>query len=404
MSRFTVKAATAEGRVTTKEVEADSREEVELKLEKEGLFPIEVKPRSGEGLTYTLLSGRKKTIKRSEFLVFNKSLVALLNAGLPITECLDTLSHLLKNEAFKTAVNDAQREIEHGKTLSEAMSLNPDIFPSLYTASISSGERTGDLVPAVKDYVNYQKRIEAIRKKVVSSLTYPVSLTCFTTLIIVFLLIYVVPRFSKIYGDVGGDLPVASKMLMSLSTNFVTYLPFIIIALISLVVFVRFYLKSARGALMFDRVLLGFPQLGEVYRSYTVAKFARTLSMVLRSGVPLVTALEMSKGVLDNKLLERRLDEVVRKTREGQPLTKAMGEAEMFPEISLKMLGVGERSASLSAMLSDIADYHDEDVDHKARIITSLLEPTLMIVMGLIIGGIVLLIYLPIFYLVGADF
>jgi len=404
MSRFMVKAATADGRVTSTEVEADSREEVELRLEREGLFPIEVRPRGTASVFSSLLTRRGGRVKRSEFLVFNKGLVALLKAGLPVTECLDTLSHLVRNPAFRSAVNDAAGEIRNGRTFSEGLARHPEVFPALYTASIGSGERTGDLIPAITDYVVYQHRIEGLRKKVVSSLTYPAALTGFTSLIIIFLISYVVPRFAKIYGDMGGDMPLPSRMLMALSDFVVTFAPFIVLALASAAVLARLYLKSGPGRLMLDRVKLEFPQLGEIYRSYVVAKFARTLSMILRSGVHIIQALEMSRPVLGNLVMEERLERVITRAREGGSLTSAVSETGLMPEISLRMLGVGEKSASLPAMLSDIADYHDEDVDHKARIITSLIEPALMIVMGVFIGAIVLLIYLPIFYLVGANY
>ncbi|MBI5599571.1 MAG: type II secretion system F family protein [Deltaproteobacteria bacterium] len=401
MPRFRIKAATAQGRLIAREIEAATRQDVFGLLEKEGLYPIEVRARGGIGHLFTLPFSRPSGAvkKRGDFLVFNKGLVALLKAGIPVVECLDVLGAQALSPAFKEALGNVMREVRNGETLSGAMERHPEVFPPLYTASISAGERTGDVVPAINGYINYRQRIEVIRKKVVSALTYPVILTVASVAVVTFLMIYVVPSFSKMYISAGAKLPLASRLLIAVSGFLSGYFPFILVFIAGSAVFLRALLRSAGGERLLDGMKMTFPQFGEIYLSYTVAKFARTLSMVLKSGVHLVHALEMSKGVLNNAVLEEKLDYVIRRAKEGQGLTQAIGEAGFMPPITLRMLGVGERSASLAEMLADIADFNDDEVDHKVGIITDMIEPALMIVMGLIIGTIVVLLYLPIFQL-----
>ncbi|MBI5560690.1 MAG: type II secretion system F family protein [Deltaproteobacteria bacterium] len=401
MTKFKVKAATEEGRVISREVEARSREELSVMLEKEGLLPIKVK-KEGRPFSKAFFKGRKRSVKRGEFLIFNKGLAALLKAGLPVVECLETLKGQASNEYFEGILDGTANYIRNGESLSDAFAHHGEVFSSLYTASISAGERTGDLIPAISGYINYQQRIEAIRKKVVSSVTYPAILTAASLAVIAFLIVYVVPTFSKIYISTGATLPLASRILIAASSFMRRYILLFAGFFLGAGFAIRAYIKSEGGRYALDRAKLEFPQLGGIYLSYTAAKFSRTLSMVLKSGVHLVHALEMSRGVINNTLLEGRLDYVIKKAREGETITGAMAEAGFMPEITLRMLGVGERSASLPEMLADIASFHDEEVDHKVGIITDLIEPALMIIMGLIIGAIVVLLYLPIFQL-GAN-
>ena len=396
MSVFRVKAATAEGRIRSTEVEAASKEEAELKLEKDGLFPIEVKA-TGAGVRLPFVGKKKGKVKKADFHIFNKGLVALLKAGLPVVECLETLGEQTANVVFKSAVADVVQEVKNGQPLSEALTVHSDIFPPLYTASISAGEKTGDLIPTIKSYIEYEHRIELVRKKVVSAAAYPAILMVFSGGIIIFLLSYVVPSLAKIYLDSGTELPAATKALIAMSGFIVGHYILIIVSIIVLVFILRFYLKTDSARRLIDRAKINFPQLGDIYRSYAVGKFSMTLGMVLRSGVHLVRALEMARGVLDNSILEARLDEVIKKAKEGGTVAGAMGEAGLMPEVTLRMFSVGEKSASLTDMLTDIADFHDEDVEHKVGIITSLIEPALMVIMGLVIGTIIILLYIPIF-------
>lgn len=397
MINFKVRAATQEGRVVSREVRASSRQDLGTQLEREGLYLIEARPK-GLGSYALRITGHKK-VKPGEFLTFNQGLVALLRAGMPVLECFDTLLHRSLNPHFSDAVVETVREIQGGQSISEAMKKRPDVFPPLYTASISAGERTGDLIPAINSYIEYLRRTEAIKKRVVSSVTYPAILVAVSILVLVFLVTYVVPTFAKMYLDSGAELPLSTRALIAVTmlvkNNFWTSL----LAVFALALGLRYFLRTETGRAYLDRVKLAFPRLGEIYREYAVAKFSRTLGMVLNSGIPIIPSLEMTRGVLNNIVLESKLDRVIMRAKEGESVTNAMAEVDLMPEVSLRMLAVGERSASLPAILKDIADFHDGEVDYRVQIITNLIEPALMIIMGLVIGTIVVLLYLPIFML-----
>lgn len=397
MINFKVRAATQEGRVVSREVLANSRQEVGTQLEKEGLYLIEARP---GGIGYaSLQTSRRRKIKAWEFLTFNQGLVALLKAGMPVTECFDALLQRSLNPHFSAAIEETVRGIQNGQSISEAMKARSDVFPPLYTASISAGERTGDLIPSIKGYIEYIKRIEAIRKKVVSAMIYPALLTAVSLLVLTFLITYVVPAFAGIYLDSGTELPLPTRVLIS-ATDFVKQNLLVMLLTVTALGFaLRYFLRTSAGRSYVDAVKLHFPRLGEIYWGYAVAKFSRTLGMVLASGVPIIQALEMTKGVLSNTILEGKMDRAIKRAREGETVTNAMTEVALMPDVTLRMLAVGERSASLPAILADIADFHDEEVDHRVKIMTSLIEPALMIMMGLFIGTIVVLLYLPIFML-----
>ena len=397
MAHFKVKAATPEGRIVVRSLDAASRHDLAEMLERDGLFLIEASG-GGTGLFSFLFKGRR-SVNPSEFLTFNQGFIALLKAGLPVTECLDGLVDGSMNADFVAAVDRTVAEVKSGKSLSEAMKFSPGVFPHIYVASIGAGELTGDLVPVLKSFIEYQRRSEEIRKQVVSAAIYPMVLTALACVVVLFLITYVVPSFAAIYKDMGQELPLPTRVLIHFTDlvgdNFVLSA---IVAATGVFSF-NYFISTAAGAAYLDRLKLEAPRFGAIYKEYAVSKFSRTLAMVLTSGMPLIQALEMSMEVLDNSVLEGKLRRIIGRAREGETVTSAMADEEFMPPVSLRMFSVGEQSASLQEMLTDIADFHDDEVSHKVKVLTDLLEPALMVIMGLIIGTIVVLIYLPIFML-----
>ncbi len=398
MRIFKVKAATNEGKVVFKDVEATSAEEVKRKLDREGLYPLEVSSSKAGLFKLTRLLSRS-SVKSGDFLVFNQGFISLLKAGVPVLESLETLLKRNFSEKINAALYDVIDKVKSGDSVSEAMGGHPEIFPELYVSTISAGEKTGDLVPALSSYVIYIKRMMAIRKKVVSAVTYPLILSALSIIVIGFLLFFVVPVFSKAFMGPGVEIPIPSRILLAISAFVRHYFALFVVLFILAAVAVRLYLSSDAGRRVFDSIKLRLPVFADIYKGYVVAKFSRTLSMVLGSGMSVIYALEMSRGVLNNAALEEKLDDVVKMAKEGASVTDALGKTGMFPPLSLSMFSVGERSANLPEVLGEIADFHDDDVEHKVGIITDLLEPVLMVVMGLLIGTIVVLLYLPIFQL-----
>ncbi len=395
MTVFRVKAGTPDGRVLSRELEAASEEDAGQRLEKEGLFPIDVRPRGGVRSLFSL-PGRPAAGFR-DFLVFNQGFITLLKAGVPVLDSLDVLRRGCKSQRLAAAIGDAAEEIKNGSSIAESMMKHSEQFPAIYTSTISAGEKTGDLVPSISGYVEYQKRIEALRKKIVSAAMYPLALSGVSAVVIVFLLSYVVPSFAKIYLDSGAALPLPTLALLGATGFLKRHFVFIAAALLAGGFALRAYFNGSAGRRVLDRLKLSTPQLGEIYRGYAAAKFSRTLGMILKSGIPLVQALSMSKGVLGNAVLFEKLDRVIKKASEGAAVTRAIAEEGLLPDVALSMFGVGEKTASLPAILDDVAEFLEQDVNHKVGLITGLVEPALMVIMGLVVGAVVILMYLPIF-------
>lgn len=399
MGIYKVKVSTPQGRVFHREVAAESEAHVSAVLAQEGLYPLKIACSEGFTRRFTSIFVRPRAVNTSDFLVFNQGLATLLKAGLPLTDCLETLVGISADLVLNGAIKEAVREVRSGKTLSEAMSTQAMVFPPLYTAAISAGESTGDLVPTIRSYTEYQQKVEAIRKKVTSSATYPAVLAGISLLVIIFLVTYVVPSFASIYLGTGAQLPLPTMVLIGITEFIKEFFYIIILFLAGGGVGFVYYLKGEKGRLFADKMKLTIPYLRDIYTDYAMSKFSRTLGMVLMSGVPLIKGLEMTRVVLRNSVLEAKLMTVIRKAREGRPVTQAIKEEGFMPAITLKMFGVGERSASLQSILGDIADYHDSGLDYKVGMMTDLIEPVLMVFMGIIIGTIVVLMYLPIFQL-----
>lgn len=396
MTLYRVKAATTAGKVVQKQVEAASRVELERMLENEGLFPIEVR----QNLLGSLLSARSAKVSASEFLVFNQGLASLLKSGLPVTDAFETLIRVSRNDYLADALADVTHEIRSGQSISDAMKkTHPELFPPLYTASISAGERTGDLIPSIRGYISYIKRTEAVRKKVVSASLYPIVLAVLTVIILGVLFLFAVPSFTRIYSESGAELPLATRMLLVATGALSQYLWVMAAAAVVTAVALKRYFQSERGRKVLDRMKLSLPKIGEIYFGYTTSKFTMTLAMVLNSGITLIEGLEMAMGVLDNTVLEDKLRDVIKDAREGGRVSDAMTRVGLMPELTLMMFGVGERSANLPEVLVDITDFYEQELDHKVGVLTNLIEPVLLIIMGLVVGTTVALLYLPMFML-----
>lgn len=379
-----------EGRVSSREVEARSPEEAKAVLREEGLVPMD----AGHALF-----SRGNGIARGELLLFNQGLHTLLKAGIQLIEAIETLRNNAHGRAFPEVLGRVAKDLRGGRPLSEALGAHPAVFPALYVSTIAAGERTGDLLPSIRGYMEFQKRSEAVRKKVVSAASYPLILAAASLAVVAFLMAYVVPSFAGVYADSGSELPLGTRLLLGASgavkRNFIYLVP----AAVAITLLLRSYARSGPGRDLLDRLKLTAPLVGGIYRGYAVSKFARTLGMLLRSGITLPEAMSMSKGVVANSLLEKRLSAAVKSVKEGGSAAAAIASAGFMPEITLRMFSVGERSASLQSICEDISEYHDQEVEHKVEILTNFIEPALMVIMGLVIGAIVVLMYLPIFQL-----
>jgi len=394
MSIYSCKIGSSDGKIVVKEFDAVNAGILRQSLEDQGYVVFELRKKPLQFLMEGGL-GRKK-IGNKDLLMFNQELLVLLKAGLPILQALDTIL-----ESGGGKLNDilsaVREDVKGGMAFSQAFEKYPRIFPHLYIASIQAGERTGDLPQTLRRYIAYLKRTEGFRGKIVAALFYPAILVTVAAAAVFVLLIYVVPTFSKIYSDSGAALPVPTQMLISFTTFLKTYLVFFIGAVAAGVTFFGRWSATETGRFTVDALKIKTPFLGGVLSRYAVSGFTRTLGTVLGSGIPIVEALRMSVGTLNNKVMERSMLAAVVRVEEGSKLSSALESMKLMPPLALRMLAVGENTGSLEEMLSDVSDYFEEEIERNLQVLTTAIEPAIMIAMGLVIGVIIIAMYLPIF-------
>ena len=394
MPVFTCKIGASDGKILIKELDAVNAGLLRQSLEEQGYVVFELKKKPFQFLLESGV-GRKK-IGNKELLLFNQELLVLLKAGLPIIQALDTI--LESGGGKLNEILAAIREdVKGGMDLSAAFEKYPRVFPHLYIASIRAGERTGDLPQTIRRYIAFLKRTEGFRGKIIAALFYPAILITVAVVAIALLLVYVVPTFSNIYADSGAALPLPTQMLINFTTFLRQYLLlFIGVAVAAGVVFKR-WRETESGRYTVDGLKVKVPLVGGITVRYALAGFTRTLATVLGSGIPIVEALRMSVGTLNNKVLERGLLMAVHRVEEGSRLSTALEGMKLMPPLALRMLTVGETTGSLEEMLSDISDYFEDEIERNLQVLTTAIEPAIMVVMGVVIGAIIVTMYLPIF-------
>ena len=394
MSIFTCKIGSSDGKIAVKEYDALNSGVLRQSLEDQGFVVFELRKKPLQFLMESGL-GRKK-IGNKDLLMFNQELLVLLKAGLPILQALDTI--LESGGGKLNEILSAIREdVKGGMAFSTAFEKYPRVFPRLYIASIQAGERTGDLPQTIKRYIAFLKRTEGFRGKIIASLFYPAILVTVAGIAVSVLLLYVVPTFSKIYADSGAELPAPTQMLISFTSFLQKYLLLFFGMAVAAVLAFRRWGETESGRFAVDGLKVRTPFAGAILTRYSVASFTRTLATVLGSGIPIVEALRMSVGTLNNKVLERGLLAAVVRVEEGSKLSSALESIKMMPPLALRMLSVGESTGSLEEMLADISDYFEEEIERNLQVLTTAIEPAIMIVMGVVIGAIIIAMYLPIF-------
>jgi len=398
MSTYRCKIGTSDGRVLEKEFEAESREALQESLEEQGFFVFKVRRGSlqwfSKGQGGGSLSGRR-------FLTLNQEMLVLIRSGLPILQVLDTLVDRMEAGKLYNTLQDIRTDVKGGNSLSESFGRFPKMFPQLYVASLQAGEQSGDLPITLARYIEYQKRVEAIKAKVRSATFYPALLAVAVTVVLGFLMLYVIPSFTQVYADANVQLPFLTRVVITVANGLVAGLPFWLPTLLVGLFLLRMFVRMERGALLLDRAKLRLPFFGALLREYALSTFCRTFATTLASGIPIVQSMQMARGTLNNRVLERGLSVAVNRIREGARISEALEQTGNFPIIALRMIGVGETSGSLVDMLTDVSEYYEDEVERRLDRLTTLVEPLMMMTMGLLIGGIVVAMYIPIFQLAG---
>ncbi len=399
MPLFTCKLGSADGRIFEKELEAANPEMLRQSLEDQGFFVFGVKKRAFQFLWDKGIA--RNRVGNKELITFNQELLVLLKAGLPIIQSLDTILERIDSGRLADILRDVREDIKGGRSLSEALQKFPRAFPQLYVASVMAGERTGDLPLTIKRFNLYLKKSEGMKKKLIGALVYPGILVTVATLAITVLLVYVVPTFSQVYADAGSQLPAPTQMLITF-TGFLRRFFFLFVALgFGAVALFRSWSATEKGRYVMDANKLKIPMVGEMWRKYSLTSFTRTLATVIGSGIPIVESLKMVVGTLNNATLEHKLLTAVTRVEEGTRLSVALDAEQFMPPLAIRMLGVGETIGSLEEMLVEISEYFEEELEERLGMLATAIEPAIMIVMGVVIGGIIITMYLPVFKIAG---
>jgi type IV pilus assembly protein PilC len=394
MPEFIAKVGTSDGTVMERTFTAASEDALRNDLQGKDYLVFKIRKKSG---VVDLLPGfgAGRTVRMKEFLLFNQELAALIKAGLPIIASLEILTERRKNQAFKRALMDVRDKVRGGAALSEAFQGQGEMFPAIYPATLASGERSGEIASVLLRYINYQKTILALKRKVTTALIYPAILFVLMIGLIAILIIWVVPKFTDFYKDFGADLPLLTRALIGVSA-FVTQKAVFVAALLALAaVLFRAWMRTPAGRLSLDRLVVRVPVIGGVFHRFAVSRFTRTLGTLIAGGIPVVTALEMSARAVGNLDFEQKLIDVERKVREGSSLWEALEATALFNDIAIEMTRVGESTGSLHDMLSNVSDFYDEEIETRIATIMVFIEPVMLVVMGSFVVLIMLAIYLP---------
>jgi len=377
---------------------ADSELRLRHELEEKGLFVLSLRPKGSiAGLPFRL--PRRSKVPTREFLVFNQELATLLKAGMPLVQSLDLLKSRVSTPIFRSVLDDVHERVRGGTALSDAFAAHGNLFPSIYTASLVAGERSGNLDSVLRRFVEYTKVIATVRRKTISALVYPAILVTLAMVLVSIIVLRVVPSFSDFYASFGANLPLVTRVIVAISDFVRGQFLLIVIAIVVTVLAFTAWLRQPGQKARFDRIVLGIPVVGEIAAKFATSQMARTLATLLNGGLPLVNALDIAARSVGNQYIARELDVVSARVREGVSFSSALEARRVFPEVAVKMAEVGESTGALQDMLNTVADFYDEEISTNMERFVTLIEPALLVIMGIVIAGLLLALYMPLFQL-----
>lgn len=380
---------------------ADDEARLRREFEEKGLYVLGMR-RSGQRALGTIslpALPRRRGVPTREFLVFNQELATLLKAGMPLVQSLDILRKRVGNPVFKSVLDDVYERVRAGSALSEAFEAHGAMFPGVYTASLLAGEKSGNLEQVLRRYVGYVKVVTSVRRKTVSALVYPAILLSLAIVVVTIIVVRVVPEFSNFYNSFGHELPLSTRFIVGLSNVVTTYFALIIGSILAVVLGGWWWTRRPDQKQRLDRQILRVPALGPIAQKFSTSQGARTLATLIGGGIPLVNALEVTSRSLSNQYMAGELARAAQEVREGRSLATAMQDRGAFPDVAIKMVEVGESTGALQEMLNSLADFYDEEIETNLGRFVTLVEPILLVIMGLVIASLLLALYLPLFNL-----
>ncbi len=380
-------------------MEAPSEAAIRIHLRQQNIIPTKIATK-GKEFKISLPGGKK--VKQRSIAIFTRQLATMIDAGLPLVQSLDILSSQQDHKVFKNIIREIREDVEGGSTFAGALKKHPSTFDDLYTNLVVAGEEGGILDNILNRLSNYIEKAEALKKKVKSAMIYPAVIVSVAIFVVIILMIFVIPVFETMFKSAGQSLPLPTLIVLTMSKIIKKYIVVIIPAAILFVFLFRKFYKTGAGKTLIDRLTLKVPVFGMLLKKVAVARFARTLGTLVSSGVPILDGLLIVSKTAGNRTIETAIMSARASIREGETIAEPLGRSGIFPPMVIQMISVGESTGALDSMLSKIADFYDDEVDVAVSNLTSLLEPFLMVFLGVVIGGVVIAMYLPIFQMASA--
>jgi type IV pilus assembly protein PilC len=390
---------TLKGVIKKGEMEAPSEAGIRTHLRQQNIVPTKIVAK-GKELQFSFSLGKK--VKDRSIAIFTRQLATMIDAGLPLVQSLEILAVQQENKSFKNIIRQIREDVEGGSTFAGALKKHPKVFSELYTNLVVAGEEGGILDNILNRLANYIEKAEALKKKVKSALVYPSTIVGVAVIVVMILMIFVIPVFESMFKSAGQTLPLPTLIVLAMSKFVKSYILFIIPAIGILIFLLRRYYKTENGRGVIDSLLLKAPVFGPLFQKIAVARFSRTLGTLVSSGVPILDGLSIVSRTSGNKTIETAILNARSSIKEGETIAEPLGRSGVFPPMVIQMISVGESTGALDSMLSKIADFYEEEVDVAVANLTSLLEPFLMMFLGVVIGGVVISMYLPIFQMASA--
>ena len=397
MPEFLVKVADERGRLLQQVENGYSEAEVRDRFVQQGFLVYWVKPRGIYSAGKFQLGSNRK-VRPGTFLIFNQQFLTLIKAGLPILNSLDLLIKRQKDERFRSLLENVRDRVKSGELLSDSFAAQA-AFPRIYTTTLLAGEKSGNMEEVLGRYIAFQRMALTFKKKLAVSLVYPALLISVVSVMLVFLITYVVPQFAKLYESLNAKLPTITLIMLAVGNNAQQYAPYIFLGLVIVIALLWRWKSTDSGADAIDRGILRMPLLGDIWLKYQVANFSRMLSTLLQGGMPLVPSLETAGASMSSRRILNGIKDAAARVKEGRSLARSLEDQKMFPDLSVEMIEVGESTGALAAMLNSVAEFYEEDVQTALGAAMALIEPVILIVMAVFVGGVLISLYLPIFTL-----
>ena len=396
MPVFVWEGRLANGTIRKGEVEADSKAAVQLLLKRQKITPTKIR---GKARQINLF---EQSIKTKEIVVFTRQFATMINAGLPLVQCLEILSSQQPNPTFKKMLAQIKTDVESGSTFADALGKHPKVFDGLFVNLVAAGEIGGVLDTVLQRLAVYLEKSEALKRKVKGAMTYPIIVLTVAFGVVAVLMMFVIPTFKDMFEQFGSALPGPTQLVVSMSAFFRGYWYVMFGVIIAFIVGFKMTARTEKGRFYLDTIALKLPVFGPLIRKVAVAKFTRTLGTMISSGVPIMDGLDITSRTAGNVIIEKAIKAVRSAISEGQSMAEPLGATGIFPGMVVQMISVGEATGAMDQMLSKIADFYDEEVDTAVEALTSALEPLLMVFLGGVIGFVVVAMYLPIFKMAGS--